>query len=144
MRILLDQGTPLPLKNWLRLHHVETARQRGWSDRCRSAARELMIAEKLGAKAVLHCVQDVLPSDQMHSISVKIPHGLKLRMERESSRRGVSKSRLIRDALENAFGQRKPMRGATVFDLTRDLCGSVRGGARDLSSNKKHLAGYGR
>ena len=79
----------------------------------------------------------------MHTMSVKIPHSLKLRMERESSRRGMSKSRLIRDALESAFGQDKQMPGATVFDLTKDLCGSVRGGPRDLSSNKKHLDGYG-
>lgn len=79
----------------------------------------------------------------MHTMSVKIPHSLKLRMERESSRRGMSKSRLIRDALESAFGQDKQMPGATVFDLTKDLCGSVRGGRRDLSSNKKHLDGYG-
>jgi hypothetical protein len=76
-------------------------------------------------------------------MSVKIPHSLKLRMERESSRRGMSKSRLIRDALESAFGRDKQMPGATVFDLTKDLCGSVRGGPRDLSSNKKHLDGYG-
>jgi predicted DNA-binding protein len=79
----------------------------------------------------------------MHTMSVKIPHSLKLRMERESSRRGMSRSRLIRDALESAFGQDKQMPGATVFDLTKDLCGSVRGGPRDLSSNKKHLDGYG-
>ena len=52
------------------------------------------------------------------------------------------KSRLVREALENAFGQRQ-IRTATVYDLTRDLCGSVRGGPRDLASNKKHLADYG-
>jgi hypothetical protein len=32
MRILFDQGVPLPLKMWLASHHVETARQRGWSE----------------------------------------------------------------------------------------------------------------
>jgi predicted nuclease of predicted toxin-antitoxin system len=31
MRILFDQGTPLPLKSWLIAHHIETAHQRGWS-----------------------------------------------------------------------------------------------------------------
>lgn len=79
----------------------------------------------------------------MNTISVKIPHSLKLRVERESSRRGLSKSRLIREALERALGQRTQIRGATVYDLTSDLCGSVRGGPRDLASNKKHLADYG-
>ena len=32
MRILFDQGVPLPLKSWLISHNVETARQRGWSE----------------------------------------------------------------------------------------------------------------
>jgi predicted nuclease of predicted toxin-antitoxin system len=32
MRILFDQGVPLPLKRWLTSHEVETARQRGWSE----------------------------------------------------------------------------------------------------------------
>lgn len=31
MRILFDQGTPLPLKSWLTPHHIETAHERGWS-----------------------------------------------------------------------------------------------------------------
>src|SRR5207302_10541665 len=31
MRILFDQGTPLPLKSSLTAHHTETAHQRGWS-----------------------------------------------------------------------------------------------------------------
>jgi hypothetical protein len=32
MRILVDQGVPLPLKSWLTSHEVEAARQRGWSE----------------------------------------------------------------------------------------------------------------
>ena len=32
MRILFDQGVPLPLKRWLTSQEVETARQRGWSE----------------------------------------------------------------------------------------------------------------
>jgi hypothetical protein len=32
MRILFDQGTPLPLKEFLLPHHVETAYERGWSN----------------------------------------------------------------------------------------------------------------
>jgi hypothetical protein len=31
MRILFDQGTPLPLKGWLSAHDIETAGQCGWS-----------------------------------------------------------------------------------------------------------------
>ncbi len=32
MRILFDQGTPLPLRRALIAHGVETAWQRGWSE----------------------------------------------------------------------------------------------------------------
>jgi hypothetical protein len=32
MRILFDQGTPPPLKEWLAPHEVETVAQRGWSE----------------------------------------------------------------------------------------------------------------
>ena len=80
----------------------------------------------------------------MTTISVKIPEKLKLQMESESSRRGVSKSRLIREALERAFEKKTAKGGPTVFELTRDLCGAVTGGPADLSSNKEHLESYGK
>ena len=32
MRILFDQGTPVPFKRWLAKHTVETAWQRGWAE----------------------------------------------------------------------------------------------------------------
>lgn len=32
MRILFDQGTPVPLRRHLEGHHVDTAYERGWSE----------------------------------------------------------------------------------------------------------------
>ena len=32
MRVLFDQGTPVPLRRYLSNHRVETAYERGWSD----------------------------------------------------------------------------------------------------------------
>ena len=32
MKILFDQGTPNPLRNYLAAHSVDTASERGWSD----------------------------------------------------------------------------------------------------------------
>ncbi len=32
MKILFDQGTPRPLRNYLAAHSVDTAAERGWSD----------------------------------------------------------------------------------------------------------------
>ena len=37
MRVLLDQGTPVPLRRHLPDHRVETAYERGWSDLRNSA-----------------------------------------------------------------------------------------------------------
>ena len=31
MRVLFDQGTPVPLRNFLDSHQIETAYERGWS-----------------------------------------------------------------------------------------------------------------
>ena len=47
---------------------------------------------------------------------------------------------LVRQALE----QRRSQPGkSTCLDLMQDLCGSV-SGPRDLSTNPKHLAGFGK
>ena len=37
MRVLFDQGTPVPLRRYLPNHRVETAYERGWSDLRNSA-----------------------------------------------------------------------------------------------------------
>lgn len=34
--------------------------------------------------------------------------------------------------------------GKSLYDLTSDLCGSVKGGPGDLATNKKHLENYGK
>lgn len=34
--------------------------------------------------------------------------------------------------------------GQTCYDLSKDLCGSVKGGPGDLATNPKHLRDYGK
>ena len=46
MRILFDQGTPVPLRKLLSSHQVETAFERGWSTLKNGAL--LMLAEREG------------------------------------------------------------------------------------------------
>jgi hypothetical protein len=58
MRILFDQGVPLPLKSWLTSHEVETARQRGWSELLNG---ELLAAVQ-GARFDLFITTDQNPS----------------------------------------------------------------------------------
>ena len=64
---------------------------------------------------------------------------------RERARKdGVSRATLVRRALR-AYGV-TPERDASRsgYDLIKDIVGRNRGGAKDLSTNPKHLADYGR
>ena len=45
MRVLFDQGTPVPLRRHLPAHRVETAYERGWSDLRNSALLDCAGAE---------------------------------------------------------------------------------------------------
>ena len=51
----------------------------------------------------------------------------------------------MRETLESRLEQVQPRStgGSSLYELSRDLCGSAVGGPRDLAANKKHLAGYG-
>lgn len=76
----------------------------------------------------------------MKTISVKLPAPLAAWLTEEARELGRSKSALVRQALEQQRNQ--PGKG-TCLHLMEDLCGSVRG-PRDLSTNPKHLSGFGK
>ena len=76
----------------------------------------------------------------MTTVSLKLPKELAARLNAEARKRGVSRSAFIRNVL-GAF-LTKPHVGGCVADLAGDLVGSVEG-PRDLSSNPKHLDGFG-
>jgi hypothetical protein len=74
------------------------------------------------------------------TVSVKLPASLASWLTQQARDLRRSKSALVRQALEQQRSQ--PGKG-TCLDLMEDLCGSVRG-PRDLSTNPKHLAGFGK
>jgi predicted transcriptional regulator len=77
----------------------------------------------------------------MKTLSLKVPDALDTRLTAVARRRATSKSAVVRDALERlATGDEAH---PSALDLARDLAGCV-AGPRDLSSNPKHLRGYGR
>lgn len=51
MKILFDQGTPVPLRKFLPGHHVETAYERGWSHLANGEL--LKTAEEAGFDTIL-------------------------------------------------------------------------------------------
>jgi predicted transcriptional regulator len=76
-------------------------------------------------------------------MSVKLPEPLAARLTRAARERGMSKSRMLREALEAGLAKRSRIAKGSALDGARDLVGRV-AGPRDLSFAKKHLRGYGR
>lgn len=77
----------------------------------------------------------------MKTISLKLPDGLLQRLESESKQRRITKSQLVRESLEQAFGASG---GPTsCFDLARDLAGSIKGLPADIATNPKYMEGFG-
>ena len=77
----------------------------------------------------------------MTTITCKVPEALNAKIVAQAKRRRVSKSAIVREALEKvvAGDKRKPVR---AIDLVRDLVGSV-DGPSDLSTNPKYMEGFG-
>jgi hypothetical protein len=74
----------------------------------------------------------------MELLSFKLPVALRRRLAAEAPRRGVSQASVMRASLESALVAR-PAGVVTCADLAGKLAGSVRGGPRDASTNKRHL-----
>lgn len=78
----------------------------------------------------------------MNTLTVKLPAALNARLEALVRARKQSKSALVREALERLVEESAPPAKASVLDLVGDLAG-IGDGPRDLSSNPKHMRGFG-
>lgn len=78
----------------------------------------------------------------MRSLSLKLPRHLDVMLARLAKQRGVSRSTVLREALE-AYAANGAVRGSAL-EAAGDLVGSVKGGPRDLSYNKKYLEDLGK
>lgn len=76
----------------------------------------------------------------MKTVSVKLPEMLASWLSQRSKTLGRSQSDLVREALER---QRTGAGEQSCHDLMQDFCGSFAGPA-DLSTNARHLEGFGR
>jgi hypothetical protein len=74
------------------------------------------------------------------TITCKIPNGLKARLEAAARQRRVSKSAILRFALERQLARRST--ALSAFDLAKHLSGSLHG-PKDLSTNPRHMKGLG-
>ncbi len=79
----------------------------------------------------------------MKTVTVKLPLEIDAALEAVSARRRVSKSVVLREALEAALAREtsKP----TIFDLMQDSLGCIDSGVSDLATNPRHMEeGYGK
>jgi hypothetical protein len=81
----------------------------------------------------------------MSTLTIQLPDDLGSHLKTAARRAGKTPARFVREAIEERVGTPTPRRTASksLYELSRDLCGSVSGGPDDLASNKDHLNGYG-
>jgi predicted DNA-binding protein len=77
----------------------------------------------------------------MENISLKLPQLLHAKVSEEARRRSVSKSTIVREALERSLNEsgRKAKDNSCAI-LAAGIIGAVRSGRRDLATNKSLLA----
>jgi Arc/MetJ-type ribon-helix-helix transcriptional regulator len=78
----------------------------------------------------------------MTTISLKIDEKLAAGLDAEVRARRTNRSELCREALSALLrksGKSKP----SLLQQSKDLCGAGSSGRGDLSSNPRHLAGFG-
>ncbi|MCB1124866.1 MAG: CopG family transcriptional regulator [Verrucomicrobiae bacterium] len=75
----------------------------------------------------------------MKTVSVKLPETLASWLSQRSKALGRTQSDLVREALEQ---QRTGAGEPSCHDLMEDFCGSFAGPV-DLSTNPRHLEGFG-
>jgi hypothetical protein len=80
----------------------------------------------------------------MNTVSIEIPDALNARLEAVARSRGEAEAQLIQEALQEYLArQTKDPAPDSFAALAGELIGCAAGGPPDLSSNKKHLEGYG-
>lgn len=79
----------------------------------------------------------------MKMISFKLPKHLVELVNQEAKRRGVTKSEVMRDALQRSLFREKKKGRVSCLDLISHLVGTAKNAPRDLSTNPKYMEGYG-
>jgi hypothetical protein len=79
----------------------------------------------------------------MKTVAIKLPAALEARLQAAVAQRRTTRSRYLREVIEaHLRGTRVPK--DTVLARAGDLVGCLRGkGPADLSTNPKHMEGYG-
>jgi hypothetical protein len=79
----------------------------------------------------------------VQTISLKLPDDLLAQLASEARMMRVTKSQLVRDALEKALRKQRAAGDVSCYDLAQDLAGAVKGLPKDLADNPKYMEGFG-
>jgi hypothetical protein len=79
----------------------------------------------------------------MRTFSLKLPSGLSRRLERAAKQRGQSKSEIARAALEQYLNGDVDAAPGSLLQALQPWIGCV-AGPGDLSTNPKHMEGFGK
>lgn len=79
----------------------------------------------------------------MSTVSLKVSEPLAAQLTESARRKGISKSALIRDALQVYLRVDGEVRPGSALSKVADLAGKL-SGPEDLSVNKNHLRNFGR
>lgn len=80
----------------------------------------------------------------MRTITCKLPEILDAELAAVAGKRGISKSDLVREAIEENLKKEKRRTRVSAYEVMKDACGIIKGKPRDLATNPKHLKGFGR
>ncbi|SRR6266700_2081237 len=78
-----------------------------------------------------------------HRISVRVPHHLGQRLRQRSKMQGVPESKLVREALDSYLPAAQKVQSAYDAAVALGVIGCAKGLPRDLSTNHKHMKGFG-
>ena len=80
----------------------------------------------------------------MERINVRIEGRVKQQLEAEARMRGVSPSAIVRQAIEEHLGQRRPTESCHDLAKRLGILGSAKDLPPDLSTNPNYMEGFGR
>ena len=78
----------------------------------------------------------------MKTLCLKIPEAVAIRLAVAARKRGKSKSAVVRAILDEYLSQGESPAKGSCLELLADLVGCVEG-PRDLSTNPRHMRGFG-
>lgn len=79
----------------------------------------------------------------MTTISLTVPTEMVSLIDEIARSRKMSRSALLREALEEKLNTTSRKYAPSLYDLSTDLCGRGNSGHGDLASNPRHLEGFG-